>query len=201
MANTMTRKSKAHSKNALRKVLERQDGVCIYCGKHIDMGEQRGVSWSLEHVVPRAVYKWVERVMSKDEVNKCFELIDSKDNLAITCCSCNVRRGSLLPSVDSVISNKYMSDDLKSMYINTIAGLQKYMDIYKAVIDISYKRQNCKCARCGSFLPLSQATLRRRNKNKLRTVKNGMLVCPYCNDVLSKGKYGSIRYNGALINK
>ena len=186
---SMTRKRKPFSTAYLRQLLQEQNGVCIYCGKPISIDEQRGVIWTVEHIIPRAVYKWLERCLSVEDCNLLYSLIDNKNNIAISHYSCNLQQGSSVPTEED-IDKLICSTTLKERYKNQIRLSLKFIELYDSVLDVVWSRQKCKCGKCGKILPKHYATIRRRNYGKNRTINNAIAVCYSCNMEISTNQHG-----------
>lgn len=201
MSNPMTRKVKALSDSTLHKLHNRQDCMCIYCGEYIDIREPRGIAWSVEHIVPRTVYKWIERTAPKSVVENCFRDIESLSNLAITHHHCNYACGCSLPTAESIKNNNYIPEPLKTEYLNSLQRLKPYVDKYLVILDYLLKKQKSKCGRCGCLLRIDQAVLRRRNVNKIRNIRNAIVLCPECSSQRISSKYGTPRIQHRLKSK
>lgn len=71
-----------------REAYARTKGICVICGKPLTKDESK---WSVDHFIPRAIYKWV-----KDEKTK--ELIESGKNTYVVHAHCNFAKDSTLPT-------------------------------------------------------------------------------------------------------
>lgn len=194
MGDTMTRQRRVYRRGIVNRLYARQYGKCVYCGKLVDVAEQRGVAWSIEHIVPRAVFKWLERILLPREVDELFKLIEDNNNIAITHYECNFTRGCSLPTVDG-IKNMSIPNDLEIIYLNTLNKTQDYINIYRSIVNSTLEKQEYKCGRCGKLLYEDDTVLRRRRKDRIRNPKNAIAYCNCCNEYVSKGKYGSIRHS------
>ncbi len=153
-----------------RAAYARNNGICVICGKKISPNEKE---WSVDHYIPRAVYKWVPDKVSKD-------LIESQDNLFIVHQKCNFSKDSTLPTnqaISSMHANKEIKDKTLKLYNKTQDGV----DTYRAIKQSTFDSQGKKCAVCGKKLTINDATLRRISNNKGRNRDNAMCVCERCN--------------------
>lgn len=80
------------SKAKQREAYARTHGICVVCGKSLGGDES---TWSADHFIPRAVYKWVPG-------KKLRTLIESADNIFITHPRCNLEKNSSVPTMASI---------------------------------------------------------------------------------------------------
>lgn len=153
-----------------REAYARTNGICVICGKKISPNEKE---WSVDHYIPRAVYKWVPGKMSKD-------LIESQDNLFIVHQKCNFSKDSALPT-NQAIKSMHATKEIKDKTLELQHKIQDGVDSYRAIKQSTISAQGNKCAVCGKKLTFNDATLRRISNNKGRNRDNAMCVCERCN--------------------
>ena len=90
------------------KTYEKTQGICIICCKMI---EKRPAHWSLEHFLPRAIYKW----LPDPELEARLE---SPANLFVVHKQCNLVKDSHLPNV--AVGRILVSDTLHKGRLKTI---------------------------------------------------------------------------------
>lgn len=158
------------SKTIQREAYARTHGICVICGKPISKNESE---WSVEHFVPRAVYKWVHDSETKS-------IIEGNDNIFIVHASCNYSKDSALPTnqlIKSMHADKKTKDDMRSLYRNVEGSVDEYRAIKQSVL----AKQNSRCAGCGKIISFTNSTLRRKNNNIGRSKENAMCLCESCN--------------------
>jgi hypothetical protein len=188
---TATRKVPKINKDTLLELHKRQNGICIYCGRPVDIKEQKGTAWNTEHIVPRAVFKWLERMVSKEESNKIFSLIEDKNNIAIVHTKCNASRGSSLPAINFA-KKIYASDELKKIYTEHISKTEVYIRMYSDLLYSTLNSQRCKCGRCSRYMSAESTVLRRRDTSKIRNSRNVIALCFECSQKTKRSKYGTV---------
>ena len=167
----MRYKSKPHvSINKQREAYARTNGICVICGKPLSKDESK---WSVDHFIPRAVYKWVQDDQTKN-------LIESSDNIFVVHPYCNYDKDSTLPtnqSINEMHAEKEVKDGMRELYKHTEESVRNYRAIKQSTLDA----QDRKCALCGKRLSLSDATMRRISNKKGRNKENAMCLCDKCN--------------------
>ena len=184
MNDRMTRPRKNHSMYTLHEVVQRQDHKCPICGKLVDLWGVRGVDWTVEHIIPYAVFKWVEFNLVFDvDANELWELINSTDNLAITHEECNTDKACKIYSEDD-IRKLHLPDSIRELYIKHLRKLEPYIFRYNKVLDYAWTGQGGGCAGCRCRLDKKDAIIRRMNDRTARTMSNAMVICAKCNEIM-----------------
>lgn len=168
-----------------REAYKKANGVCFICGKKLSKKESE---WSVDHFIPRAVYKWApnEKVQNR---------IESGDNIFIVHPECNYSKDSALPtnkSINAMYAKEAIKAGIKELYRESEQSLVKY----KAVKQSTLASQDRKCALCGKNISLNTATLRRKDNRKPRCRENAMCLCENCNI-----KAGNAHYKRAMVKK
>ena len=91
------------------KTYEKTQGICIICRKMI---EKQPAHWSLEHFLPRAIYKW----LPDPELEARLE---SLANLFVVHKHCNLAKDSHLPNVAQIRNlpvRAHIKDELEALY-------------------------------------------------------------------------------------
>lgn len=154
--------------NLKEQLYTEQKGLCKYCGRRLFNG------YTVEHIFPRAIYKWTYSVCSEEERLALKEFMKSKDNTCLVHASCNVKAG--LRNIDGSRSNKDCNE-----------FIQPYIEKYKAVMQPILERQDYECYLCGNELKEGKMYPRRVFHEQPRTSDNGVIVCKACNDFYSTG--------------
>ena len=153
-----------------REAYARTKGICVICGMPISKDERK---WSIDHFIPRAVYKWVRDDQAK-------ELIESGDNIFIVHTHCNYDKDSTLPS-NQVIKDMHADKAVKNTMRDLYKEAEESVVSYRAMKQSTLDAQDKKCAICGKTLTLNEATMRRVNNKKSRSRENAMCLCEKCN--------------------
>lgn len=147
-----------------------KNSYCIYCGRKVKL-RKRHIDYSVEHIFPRAIFKWT-KTFDKATMN-------AKCNLAITHPKCNMKKSAYVPT------HSYL--DGLCTTPNHIKALHEYReqnkDLIKAYLDMLnevHADQDCKCAICKKDLKRYNAILRRIDFSKPRVIENAMAVCNAC---------------------
>lgn len=151
------------------KTYEKTQGICIICRKMI---EKQPAHWSLEHFLPRAIYKW----LPDPELETRLE---SPANLFVVHKHCNLAKDSHLPNVAQIRRlpvPAHIKDELEALYWWT----KPYFAQYTAIKQSTWDRQNRQCAFCSRNIALARATLRRRDNQFARSRDNAMCLCLPC---------------------
>ena len=168
-----------------REAYARTNGKCIICGKTISKNE---ADWSVEHFVPRAIYKWVHDKNAE-------KIIESGDNIFIVHPRCNFKKDSSIPTnqlIKSMHADKKTKDEMRDLYKN----LEDSVGSYRAIKQSTLSGQDNKCALCGKKLTFNDSTLRRINNRKGRNKSNAMCLCERCNK-----KASSTETKNNMVNK
>lgn len=153
-----------------RKAYARTHGRCAICGKPVSRNERQ---WSVEHFLPRAIYKWVPG-------KRIHDLIESSDNIFIVHRECNVDKGSDLPT-KQMIENFGADAKTKRRMQRLRQEAQADIDAYRAMKQSVLERQGRRCAGCGRPISFGDATMRRIDSDGERTKENAMCLCERCN--------------------
>lgn len=153
-----------------REAYAKANGICVICGKKLSSDETK---WSVDHFIPRAIYKWVPGKSMR-------ELVESGQNIFVVHPHCNFSKDSALPTNQSIntmhVSGNVMQE-IKELYKGTEESVIAYRAIKQSTLDM----QERKCAICGKKIGLNNATLRRIDNHKGRKRENAMCLCDTCN--------------------
>lgn len=185
------------SKETLRTIFDNQGGICPYCGKEVDLNQRRGVHWSLDHVVPYCIYKWLEHILSGDDLDRLWDILNSIDNVVIAHYQCNIIKNSVIPT-DKDIDKMFLPDDMKENIKSIKKEAEPYTNMYESLTRRLGAKQNCRCLRCNKEYRVKDMTIRRLDWNKPRTEDNACLLCTQCNTVTV---HGMNRNSSILISR
>ncbi|MBO5388783.1 MAG: hypothetical protein J6A59_11685 [Lachnospiraceae bacterium] len=188
MSDADTRRLDRLSPNKIEIIHNRQNKKCIYCNRPIDIKLQRGIHWNVEHVIPRAIFKWLENILPKKDNDKLFKLITSMDNLALVHYKCNIRKDSYIPS-EKELKELKVSTNVINKYIDTLNKTNEYIQQYYDIKNRVYSKQKCKCFICKKRTTFKSAVIRRKDSNIPRIESNAMVICTQCNSELHISKY------------
>ena len=153
-----------------REAYARTNGICVICGKALSEDESK---WSVDHFIPRAVYKWVD-------VKNIRNIIESPDNIFVVHPYCNFDKNSTLPTnqvIKEMHADKTVKTRMQKVYKEAEKGVLSYRSMKQSTLD----SQDKKCASCGKRISLSEATMRRIDNKKGRNRENAMCLCDKCN--------------------
>ena len=171
----------------LQQIYDMQRGRCVYCGRNLPRPPKgRGNNWTIEHLVPYAVYKWLEYSLPEEDSEKLWHYINDNANTMIACCKCNVHKGALLPDKDTVMSLKYTTAEARTRASEIIELLQPYIDEYQHLLWKVLAKKNGKCSRCLKTIR-DDGILRRVNSNDNRVEENATVICNDCSFIVSRG--------------
>ncbi len=153
-----------------RDAYARTNGICVICGQRLTKDESK---WSVDHFIPRAIYKWVGNKEIKD-------LIEGSRNIFVVHEQCNFGKDSTLPT-NQVIKSMYASDSIKVEMRELYKEVEDSVINYRAMKQSTLDGQSKRCAGCGKALALSDATMRRINNHEKRSRENAMCLCENCN--------------------
>ena len=182
MGSDNTRKVKIYTGKALKDILNRQNGFCLYCGKKVNIYSK--YTFNREHIIPRAIYKWLEYTKLDKEIDleKLWKLSTSKESVAVVHPKCNTKRGSVIHT-DESIDKMCVDTELKEYYRHLTKECKLYIDAYKEIIKTVAISQNNRCINCGVHLDIDTSTLRRINNKKYRTIDNAVVLCEKCSSI------------------
>ncbi len=158
---------------------KKTNGICVICGKRLSADEN---TWSVDHFIPRAIYKWI-----KDD-EEARSIIESEKNIFVVHSYCNFAKDSSLPTnrnIDSMHAPESVKNSVRELYRRTEESVNKYRAIKQSTID----SQGRKCAMCGKKLELNDATLRRIDNKRGRNRENAMCLCDECNRLAGNPNY------------
>ena len=149
----------------------------MICGKKVTHDENR---WSVDHFIPRAVYKWIpdERLKTR---------LESVENVFVVHEGCNFDKDSLIFTVSEIKKLKVdaiVRDDLYKLYKDSEESINEYRSMKQRTLDL----QKRKCAFCEMDLLFKDATMRRIDRKNKRTKDNAMCVCSRCNLKANRAK-------------
>lgn len=176
---------KSFSEEQKKIVYRKTDGICIICGKKVSNDPKK---WSIEHYIPRAVYKWVPN-------QKLKNTLESESNLFIVHKKCNAKKDAELPTINA-IRNLPVNDILKADIIKLYKDIHDSLLTYRTIKQRVLARQKNQCFFCKKIISLFDATLRRQNNNKSRTANNAMCLCSFCSM-----RAGNPRYKAIMVKK
>ena len=153
-----------------REAYARMNGICVICGKRISEDETQ---WSVDHFIPRAIYKWVPNDATK-------KALESDDNLFVVHRRCNYKKCADLPSTDK-IKNMHADEKTKDSMQNLYKNVESSVKAYRGIKQSTFDSQDRKCAACGKRIKLEDATLRRIDNHSGRVRDNAMCLCAECN--------------------
>lgn len=152
------------------------DGICVICGKPV--GHTR--PWSLEHYIPRAIYKWVfDPILAQK--------IESFANLFIVHPACNFHKDSALPTthrIQAMHAPLPVIREVETLY----EDIKPFVVRYRVLKQRIWESQQKQCYFCHKTLTFSQAILRRKHTDKPRTEHNAMCLCSKCSRNLGSPK-------------
>lgn len=160
------------------RIYQKTLGICIICGKPVP-NEMR--AWSLEHYIPRAIYKWVPNAYVQSQ-------IESETNLFIVHERCNFQKDSTLPTlhtIDHLHASPAIKDELYDLYDDIKYAIYRYKAIKQAV----WVSQDKCCAFCKKSLSFGKSILRRRDFDLPRTQNNAICLCFSCSLALNSPKH------------
>lgn len=181
----------------INSVLNRQNGLCPYCGMPVDIKQKRGRHWTLDHVLPYAVFKWLENVLNDEQADELWKAINSNENLVIAHNKCNLDKNSAVHS-EHQIQAFILPDDVKEAFIKLHKDMLVYTTMYKEMIYDVARKYNYKCYRCGTKKHSCDLSLRRLDSNKIRSKSNACIVCKDCNAYVSRSHYIN---NGKILGR
>ena len=156
---------------------EKTGGICIVCGRPLSRHPEK---WSVDHFIPRAIYKWVPG-------KKITRILESDDNLFIVHPHCNFRKGSALPTnqlISSLHAEENVKESMRKLYKTVEPKVIQYRAIKQSTLDSQHRR----CGNCGRSLALNDAVLRRINDEGERVRENAICLCERCNKKICSRK-------------
>lgn len=151
--------------------------ICAYCGKEIDLSSD---DWSTEHIVPRAVAKWISIKEGKN-VKGLIRKLSENTNFLIIHKECNIDKGSTILTIEEIEANENLTDEGKEAIKRYIKDTEKEIEEYRGVLKKILAKQNYRCFRCKEDLEIQDCTLRRKDVAKKRSCENAVGLCKECN--------------------
>jgi len=145
---------------------------CAICGKEIDEGKE-----TVDHIFPRAMYKWFAEYLQEEHNNRIKKIIEGPDNKAWVHHHCNIVKGEQIYK----ISTLYVSEQKKLKLYEVKELLGPVIKQYIRNKEKKLSEQSGKCFCCGRRISLRGGTVRRIDPNKKRIWENACIVCHYCN--------------------
>lgn len=159
----------ALSTNKKLLIYQKTNGMCIICNQLI---HNDPTQWSVEHYIPRAIYKWLP--------NQELEAkLESPANLFIVHHDCNFKKDCALPNIKKINElqlNQHVKNELLELYKSVADSVAQYTAIKQSTWDAQHR----KCYFCHRYTKLNFATLRRINNSLPRVRSNAMCLCFYC---------------------
>lgn len=164
-----------------KSILEEQNGNCIYCGKPIDINLKRGEHWSLEHIVPIAILKWLynNNNHNKLDMNNLVNILSSNKNLAIAHHKCNMYKSNYILK-EQDIYDLHTSEERKEKHCSILLSSGKYIKAYNDIVNRLYQKQKQCCGMCNKHKPLRLLEMRRKSWDFDRFESNAVLLCKHC---------------------
>ncbi|MDK4679764.1 HNH endonuclease [Kingella negevensis] len=167
-----------------QKAYDKTQGVCIICGRQVGVSEK----WSVEHYIPRAIYKWIDNQELKNK-------LESIDNLFIVHAYCNFQKDSSLPTsklIDELPINEALRANIHQLY----KSVERHVLEYKAMKQSVWDYQQHKCVFCHKEITLRNSILRRKNNKLTRCRENAMCLCFKCSV-----RAGNQHYKHRMVKK
>lgn len=175
------------SLDEIRDIYERQHYCCIYCNNPVDITYGRGRDWTLEHIIPYAVYKWSELVISDEDRDELWKAVNHNANCAIACRKCNERKDSIVPNLDYIMNNKVVPDGTKEQFREIYKTCENAIIDYNNMLKRLHIKQKGMCLRCNKRIKYNNSSVRRFDDNKPRVEENALILCSDCSFIVSRG--------------
>lgn len=143
---------------------------CAICGEIVENIISR------DHVFPRAIWKWQETTLPKEEFTELKRAIESSKNIVKVHPDCNYAKEESLFNIDDLTLTEKQRRKLEVVEKSVRPYIAGYMQIKEQIIS----RQNEKCYVCKKALG-EDRVLRRIDTSKPRTIENGCVLCHNCN--------------------
>lgn len=194
--NNLIKKRRNIGITEIRSIHERQNGCCVYCGKPVDISNNRGRNWTIEHIIPYSIYKWSEYVLSDELREELWKRINDNSNCAISCRKCNSAKDARMPDLRFVMRNEHIPQEVKDRFKTIYDSCKNDFKSYENLIKRLYEKQLGRCSRCKKLMDYNECTIRRIDSNKMRVEDNASLLCSDCSQIVTRM---SMRVNGKLI--
>ena len=174
----------------VRHILEEQNYICTICGDKIDDNRgDKGDCWSVDHIVPQAVFKW----STFDDV---IDIMNDENNLLIVHSKCNTNKGEKIPKVHYT-DTLHLSRDVSSRKIAYRKSVEGYIQDFIRLKTEVIEKQNNRCRLCNKLIPsVSTCSLRRIDKSQDMVKSNACVVCLKCSykvERVRKHNYGILK--------
>lgn len=144
---------------------------CAICGKEITSTP------TIDHVYPKALYKWSECYVSKERYRLIKRIVENSGNKLLVHKHCNVKKEEALPEIDALYVDGTTKTSLKNRAIRLEAVIETYANNkLQKIIEQKYK---CFC--CNKPINVNTGVLRRIQPQKKRVWENACIVCHKCN--------------------
>lgn len=160
-----------------QKLAEKTCGICIICAEPLSTAAQS----SIEHFIPRAIYKWIGRPNLKQQ-------LESPANLFLVHGKCNFYKNAELPTphaINALPVGEHIKNELMQLYRTVETAIDRYRSIKHSTL----AAQKGRCAFCERPPALQDATLRRKNNHLERIAENAMCLCFKCSVRSSNAQY------------
>ena len=175
-----------------RDILSTQSNKCAICGGFLNINKPRNKYWSVDHIIPRSVGKWLEYNIDEEEFSELYKIINDSYNWVITHKSCNENKGSSIPNIKYVESLN-ISEEHKNKLREILEKSEKYLYKYSEIKKTIYDKQCCKCCNCGKRMGIHNLSLRRKvTYGHIRNVDNAILLCKICEEKRDRFKNSKI---------
>ncbi|QMT31619.1 hypothetical protein [Alysiella filiformis] len=147
---------------------QNSNGICILCNKPILSHEK----WSVEHFIPRAIYKWIPKPEIEWQV-------ESDANLFAVHMDCNLNKNAEIPTVRTINALR-VAPSVKEKLLLVYWAIYDDIEAYRSMKQSVWAKQNGACAFCEKAIRLTKATLRRIDNRFERSRENAMCLCFHC---------------------
>lgn len=144
--------------------------VCPICGRSTPGAR------NMDHVFPRALYKWTEAYVTRERYAYVRSVIEDPGNLIEVHRECNRGKQDRLPVLGSMTLGDIRKKELTAMEADISEEIGRYAEGKAWVL----KKQDGKCYRCGDEAGKG-AVLRRLDPEKPRIWENACVLCRKCN--------------------
>lgn len=137
-----------------------------------------------DHIFPKAIYKWTEKVLDKSEARKLKSILWSKRNVVKVHYRCNYRKMDAVLDVNQL----YVPEEKREVLIHTRNKVMKYYNIYLGIKKRVFEKQNNLCYYCHRRIARKNGIMRRIDDKLPRIESNACVICRRCNNKLINEK-------------